>query len=74
MVAGAASLLFGIACGLRLTLLPFICVMTGVLTGVVIHAFLADGDFIASLGRFALVASALQLGYVGGIWIRSRRS
>lgn len=68
----AATLIFGIACGLRLTLMTFICVMSAVLTGVVAHMILGDDTILAKLASMALVLLTLQVGYASGIWLRSR--
>lgn len=70
----AATLLFGIACGLRLTLMTFICVMSAVLAGVAAHGLLGGDTMLASLASMVLALLALQAGYAGGIWLRSRRN
>ena len=73
MLIAGFSFFIGFACGLRLTLIPFILVM---LVALVVDAALLSGDIglLAAIGQLALAAFCLQAGYVGGVLARARAS
>jgi hypothetical protein len=63
----------GFACGLRLTVVPFILVMLVALLVDAVWIF-SDIELLAAIGHLALAAFCLQAGYVGGVLVRARAS
>ena len=73
MIIFVLSLFLGLACGMLVSVLPFILMM---FVGLLFAGFAtgtAQQSVTSALGQAALVAVALQIGYVAGIWIRSLR-
>ncbi len=74
MLTAGLSVFVGIACGLRLSFLPFLLVMISALGALAIgQAFMEARSLLEILGQLALALIGLQAGYVGGIWIRTCR-
>jgi hypothetical protein len=73
MLIAGLNFLVGFACGLRLTLVPFILVMLVALVVDAIWIF-REIDLLAAIGHLALATFCLQAGYVGGVLVRARAS
>jgi heme/copper-type cytochrome/quinol oxidase subunit 4 len=73
MLIAGFNFFIGFACGLRLTLVPFILVM---LIALVAEGALIFSDIgvLSAIGQLALAAFCLQAGYVGGVLARARVS
>lgn len=70
MLIAAFNLLVGVACGLRLTLLPFVLVMMATMAAVGTLFFTNDAGLLVMIGQLALAAFCLQTGYVCGLLVR----
>ena len=71
MLIAGFHLFVGFACGLRLTLAPFVIIMLAALLAIAILSF-NESTILGEIGIVALAASCLQAGYVFGILVRAR--
>lgn len=73
MIIITVTLLLGLGCGMRLGIVVFALVM---IVALVLVGALALADpstrFDGLFGHLILCALGLQVGYAGGLWIRSR--
>jgi hypothetical protein len=71
MFTGGLAVLVGVACGLRLTLLPFVLVMLSILAALALDAAFAERpSLVTSMAEWVLAWFSIQLGYASGILIR----
>lgn len=72
MITFALSLIFGVTCGLRVSIVPFMVILglAMVVTGAMSALVIGD-SFGGVLITMALSSIAIQVGYVLGIWLRS---
>jgi hypothetical protein len=71
MLIAGFNLLVGVACGLRLTLLPFILVMIATMVAVATLLFSHEAGLLSMVAQLALAAFCLQTGYVCGVLVRA---
>ncbi|MDB5642103.1 MAG: hypothetical protein JWN07_1420 [Hyphomicrobiales bacterium] len=71
MLIAGINAFIGFACGLKLTLLPFVVAMFFALSGVALVNFVVDASVLSAIGQLALASFCLQAGYVTGLLVRA---
>jgi hypothetical protein len=70
MLLAGFHLVFGFACGLRLTMPAFLAVMLAAMAATLIFV-LQDAGVLTALGQMALASGCLQAGYLLGVVLRA---